>query len=193
VRNIQNSLTKISFVFALIICIAVLVIGCMSGYKGATVTKSGLRFLFEYPTSYSDYEYSLNNEDDMVILFRYLPNTKPQTADRVIRINTWITTTNQPNARAFLKDYLKDIPRLCEGFKLIEQSPIKISGIYGEMIKYSGRMEVAGLNTEYFQAWDAYLDYKGQIITIAVYSDNTVENEAKKDFDHLLKSFKFLD
>jgi hypothetical protein len=176
------------------VSIGILIIGCInnSEYKAVTVTKSGIRFSFEYPKSYSDYTYSLNSENTMVVLFRYLPDTNPQTADREILIDTWITNTAFPNATALLDRFLDDIPDVSKGFKLIERSPIQVSGITGEMIYYSERINNVNLNTDNIKSWEIYLDYKEKIVTISLICNIDNADKAKEEFDYLIQSFNFM-
>lgn len=196
-RILQNRLFFCIFtIISLIILLGVglLLAGCPnnSRYKAVKVTKSGIRFSFEYSALYSDYASSLINDDDMVVLFHYLPDTTPQMADKHLRIETWITDSKFPNAAALLEAFLKEIPNVSEGFKLIERSPIEVSGIKGELIIFTGRTEVVDLNTDNVKGWEVYLDYKGQIVTLLVISNIIKADEAKVDFDHLVQSFKFL-
>lgn len=166
--------------------------GC-SAYREATVIKNGLRFYFEYPRSYSDRNYSLNDKEvDSVDLYRYIPGSKDLEADKAIQVKIWSADANTPSARAFLDGFLEDITWFNTSFKLIDRSPIRVSNIDGEMIVFSEQAGVNLLITGSTKCWDVNLDYKGKICTISVWANLNNAEEAKLDFDHLVQSFKFL-
>jgi hypothetical protein len=192
--------SKLSFLIVLIIT-GILYTGCISSeYKAVTVTKTGIRFSFEYPSSFQDYGYSLNSDDSVydnrVDIMRYVSKGKMPKVDSEIIIQT-MPIDQKTNAASFLEGYLEDIPLFSKNFIVLERKQKKVSSINGELLVCSGNFnqEVVGSHFISYdlKSWDVYLDYKGKIVNISLLSIADIANESERHFEHLIDSFKFLD
>jgi hypothetical protein len=119
-----------------------------------------------------------------------------------------------PNAKAAVEAL---ISYWGESIKLLERSAVTVAGIPGEQIVYSHKPPMimrAPLKLILFTIspdWNArytrrnpqeselritrevYFNYDGLIWNIQIDSDESVAEQAKADFEHLLKTFKILD
>jgi len=192
--NKRKTFLIYAIAFFILLCVVLFFSGCSdnSGYKKVTLIKAGIRFSFEYPSSYSVFKNDFQNGDPLIIP-RYLPDSQKKEADREIRIETFIIDANYPNANALLNGFFDKLQGLWAQFELLERSSVQVSGIDGEMIVFSGLSKTAFINLGQLKCWEVYLDYKGQILTLAFYSKINVADGAEAEFEHFIESFKFLD
>ncbi|MBN1160717.1 MAG: hypothetical protein JXA17_02070 [Dehalococcoidales bacterium] len=158
------------------------------------MTRKGINFSFEYPSSYEEYRYSFQSENFLTILVRYPPDSQEILADREIAILPLVTNIEHPDATSSLNSFLENRVFDYEEFQLLERSSVKVSGIDGELIVFSGYYDVGYLFTsDHLKVWEVYLDYKDFIWILRLSSiiDNTEGVEA--EFQHFIDTFKFLD
>jgi len=81
-------------------------------------------------------------------------------------------------------------------FKLLERSPLTVSGVEGEMIEYlvDKLMPIPvedSKNLEYFRV--VYFDYNGLIWVIEAKCDQEIREQVRADFDHIIQTFIILE
>lgn len=77
-----------------------------------------------------------------------------------------------------------------EHFKLMERSPVMVSGIEGEMIVYETDWSLFGTKLQYVRM--VLFDYDGLIWRITGKAEMELVDQMKADFDHVLETFKIL-
>jgi hypothetical protein len=174
------------------------VISCSNGsmYKEATVTKAGVTFSFEYPSSYKDSMGTLlGNIDDMVMLHIGANVTDDRWLGIIVYHQGRFYPGNFSNAAEEL-EYNLD---LMNGwgpeneFKLLGISDVQVDGIPCKMLATRSQFDPEnpskyGLMT----AREIYFDKDEQLWNIVLFSRAASANQAGKDFNGIIKSFKFL-
>jgi hypothetical protein len=179
--------------FIFVIGITGLLIGCGSNteYIKTAATKRGISYSFEYPASYKK-SLADTSQNATVIGDKYVVASDNMKEYKEFNILLWNPTPDFPNAKARLDYYTGLFENMGGKATFKERSPIKVSGIDGEMLNYSYTLEGSTESSNNAIIWIAFIDYKGQIVHIAASSAIEVAGEAKADFEHIIKSFKFL-
>lgn len=163
-------------------------------YKKVNTNKHGVSFTFECPTTYIDTGTLESDTDNVnqVILVRPFPE-KQGLYDTELYIEIDDSGIHN-NAKSALEYYLYGYAANNPDFKLLGRSTIKIDGIQGELAIHSMTFRQGTFMGPYLSiARDVYFDYGGQIWTIGLASHIEIEDQTKAEFDHIIKSFKFLD
>jgi hypothetical protein len=187
------------FLLGIVLCffmssLFIMINGCFSEYKKTTINESGLSFSFEYTSSFNKPDItSMSSAFTDIILDRYAPEGNNHEIEERIQITIW-KQSNFPNATAYLEYSIQSLQAYWGEFKLLERTPITLSGIPCEMISYSGYFQPFDFAFNHFLVLDVLLDYKGMILDITLTSNaDAQEDRHKSDFEHLIESFKFLD
>ena len=100
-------------------------------------------------------------------------------------------SSHYPNSGALLEERLSMFPRVKKGFKILERSSMKVSGIDGQQIAYSWTSP--SFEPEVVVTREVYFDTKGLIWHLSLDSSETRAETAKADFEHMLGMFKIVD
>jgi hypothetical protein len=182
-------------VFIIIGCLPVN--GCSSitsdGYKRVIVTKSGIRFSFEYASSYKPDSDTLQNgsENSQATLIHF-PKEQKFVPDKMIYIEPMKPDSDHPDAASWLEFYFKGMDHVRANFTLISRETIKVANIDGQKIVFSNTESTVLVRPAVIITRGVYFDYQGLIWEIYVASTQDLSNEAGSDFDHIINTFKFL-
>jgi hypothetical protein len=166
---------------------------CNAEYIEATVTKMGITFSFEYPSSYIDPSGTLTNEYPSGGVTEYVSDNDRYLIKKIITVSIREASLEYPTSGVLIDHAIEDLEMFWGQFELIERSNVRVAGIDGEMVVYSGYFQNLGYTSNHYQVWEVYLDYMGQIVIIMLYSTVNMADEAEADFEHLIQTFKFLD
>jgi hypothetical protein len=187
--------------FLIISCVTIPLVSYFSNdsYRTVTIQKGGVRIFFEYPNSYKDPANSLkeNNrgEENQVILYHLYTSTPIQKVDMVFGIDIQTSGLLYPNAKNALENYLTRLKNSSydNKFKLIERSSIDLSNVHGELAVFSvSYLPDSLLGDQLSEVRVIYLDYNNQIWNFGIEAHKELAEKAKIDFEHIIKSFKFL-
>ncbi len=94
-----------------------------------------------------------------------------------------------------IEKVLEGLP-IWENFKLLEHSPVTVSGMEGEIIVYlvDKLMPIPvedGKNLEYVRA--VYFDYDDLTWEITAKCNQEIKDQVKADFDHIIETFQILE
>ncbi|MBN1692599.1 MAG: hypothetical protein JW845_03490 [Dehalococcoidales bacterium] len=184
-------LHSISIFLIMAFFLGIIMTGC-SGYKEVTLTRKGIQFSFEYPSSYEEFCYSFQSEDFYVGLVRYSVDSQERLVDRKIDIYIFKTDIGRPDATSSLNSFLENRVFDYEEFQLLERSSVKVSGIDGELIIYSGYYDIGYFISEHLKVWAVYLDYKDIIWILIISSAIDTSDGAEAEFQHFIDTFRFL-
>lgn len=177
-------------------------------YKEVTITREDISFTFEYPSLYEDINNTLsdgNQEDwiDLVCSIKYTTPTDEYSQfgryDREFGI-LFFTSSENPyvsvpytNAKEYLEYYINNSIVNGLGFTLIEKSNAVISGIQAEkVISSHGTAYETYLGSHLCKTISLFFDYRNLIWGISLTYHIEVAEEAEKEFDHIVNSFKFI-
>ena len=202
--NKMTSQRAITILISLLLIVGVVLGGCTTGtiqttdteYLKATAVKHGISFSFEYPPSYTKLTpdaFEDNVADFSVSLLYSKPGSTEPKADIQIYVIPLAPIAGRPDAVAWTEEHLKILEQYDNSFELIERSPVRVSGINGEMIVYKSSILGNYLNSPNLICRDVYIDYKEYIWRISVLAIDGMGDQAEPDFEHLIESFKFLD
>jgi|WetSurMetagenome_2_1015567.scaffolds.fasta_scaffold377412_2 hypothetical protein len=191
----KHNFRLVTIIVAIIILIATIAtVSCNTNneYQKVTVTKGGVRFSFEYPSSYQDKNGDLKDSSLLkgIFIFKRVSNNSTwENPDTIFSLNIYYPSEFRPDAKAKLDELLKTVESTDPNtkFNLLERSNLNISNINGELLSYS---KIYG-STHFF--YILYFDYKGLIWSLIIDSLETTSVQAKTEFDHIIKTFKFLD
>jgi len=203
------------------ICVAVilLLLGCNSssdGYKQITVNNELGHYSFEYP---SHYKRNFVDNFDFKVPYATLvlegpvkseeaevfdPNTgeiktvvgKRGTSVIYIGVSNYKVYFGESySATDKIEGVLEDMAKWAN-FKLLERSPLTVSGVEGEMIVYlvDKLMPIPvedGKNLLYVRA--VYFDYQNLTWEIEAKCNQDIQEQVKADFDHIIQTFKILE
>jgi hypothetical protein len=187
----KSNFRLVKIIVAVIILVATIVtVSCNinTEYQKVTVTKGGVRFSFEYPSSYQDKNHTLYNDVTGSFLLK-----------RVNDANTWDNSdtslfgffnTKYPSAQAFLDALLQDLKTADSSnqIKILENSEVMVGGVEGDLVYYSAEYG----KRPHFLTY-VFFDYKGQTCSLNIDALGTVSEQAKSEFNHIIESFEFLD
>jgi hypothetical protein len=192
-RKYKGFRSVTAIVIIIILMTTLLSISCGSidnGYKKIITTKVGIRFSFECPSSYQDKNDTLRLNGSF-LLNRVSDNSTWDNPDTTLYFFIYNPETYFPDAKSKIDELLKteEISYPSANFKLLERSNINVAGIKGESLSYSVVYRVGV--PRYFSY--VYFDYKWLIWAFEIEALDPVSVQAKTEFDHIIKSFKFLD
>lgn len=165
-------------------------------YQKIMVTKKDITFSFEYPATYQNHD-----ETKFSITFlRWDGDTLAPDYSNIntaFSINIYNQTEEFPNATSYLDRCLTNYSDAPD-YELFERSKILLSGVGGEFVSYkmrsghpSGGGEYLDPKTSYFR--EVYLDYRDKQWVISIDCYQEMIEQVTEEFDHIIKSFKFLD
>ncbi len=166
------------------------------GYYLETLTKRDIRFSFEYPVGYEKSDPNPYESTDVktdVVGERYLVLYDETKTSKQINIQLWNPTADYPDAKTRLDYYASNIKNVGTNQEITERSPIRITGVDGEQLVYTYKLENDIGMPSQITCWVAVFEGKGQIWFITMGTNIEPPDEAKADFDHLIGTFKFLD
>jgi len=194
---------KLAIIFLVILSTLMLTLpGCLSPYRTFSYTQGVAHFKFEYPRDLEKVDVSRTDKYSGVYFTREIVK------DGWFDMDLYILVDKAPelDARSRLE---KDITRLEEALKVskvLERSPVVISGISGELVVstydlYSHRIpwpdpvfKGAPQGPELIEiSREVYFDNNGFAWYIRMTSTEEVAEEAKADFEHVINTFKILD
>lgn len=189
--NKHNFLYKI-IALILVLSITLTSAGCNNNeFKTINVTKRGVRFTFECPSSYLDRNHTLDSEMFQGSLL----------LERVDTDNTWdnsnTTFTIGVSDRAQYSNAQGYIDYLIQDFKtagseaqinIINRSPIQIAGNTGEYFTYTETLS----SSSHLLIYATY-DHDNFIWILRMDAFSSISDQAKSEFDHIVKSLKYLD
>lgn len=166
-------------------------------YKTFTLAKGIAHYSFEYRTYYkpknpstSDDKYSGVALDGPII-----NDIKSYTQ---IYVQVWVPSSGRfipPDAKTMLEGDLKMRSEVFES-KILDQSELTIDLVLAEQLVYSERdigPPLLGIREKYYIVTRrVYFDHNRLIWRITMASDSSTAEADKADFEHLLKTFKFL-
>jgi hypothetical protein len=162
-----------------------------NGYQKAIITKGGVRLSFEYPLSYQDTNKTLNSNllKHSFLLKRVDANNTSDNSDTKFTLFIINPSEFRPDAKAEIDEYQKTVESTNPSvkYKLLERSKINVAGVEGEMISYSATYEIP----QFFIV--VFFDYKGMRWNLNFDALDTVSENVKAEFDHIIRSIKFLD
>ena len=180
-------------IFSISVPILLLICGCTTNeYQKITVTKEDISFSFEYPATYQNHDETYFS----ITLLRWDGETLAwdySNFNTVFSIQIFDQTEEFPDAASYLDACLTNYSEAPD-YELFERSKILLSGVEGEFISYKARAGLSGeyINpkTSYFR--EIYLDYgdKRWVISIDCYQE--MVEQVTEEFDHIIKTFRFL-
>ncbi len=191
---------RVLVLLVLILSAIIIILSGCSGYKEVTLTRKGIQFSFEYPSSYIDTNDTLREDSQhkyAVILKR--PSNNPTIDEFDTNFAIWIydIPDNAPDANTLVQDLLQsreNLPSYHE-YEFIEHSSVEVAGIQAELIVYSmkslGVGEVLATYPSVYR--DIYFDYEEHRVDIHISSFPELAEQVEKEFEHIINSFKFLD
>lgn len=171
-------------------CTTVTIISC-SEYKQATLSRKGIRFSFEYPKAYTEYNNAFRNEGSITLVERHLPGNNQQLSDREIRVDTR-KSTDSFRVSESLASFLKQGPIIAKDFKVLDQSKVIVNNLEGQLLVYTWTVDYPWFSSYQQKNWRAYIEYKGIIWIIELLSAYNSSDGAQSDFNTVIQSFKFL-
>ena len=194
-REIKKNNVLPRLMFMLILLFTLLAsISCSTnndGFQKAVVTKLGIRFSFEYPSSYQDKNRTLKDNTyvaNSILLARVDNNNTWDNSDTQFRISI-IDKSIYPSAKACLDATVQNIKRAYSSnqIEVINNSEKRIASIDGYILEY---------NAVYAQQPHAliYLFFDYQDFVWSVYMDarGSVAGQAKSEFEHIVDTFQFV-
>jgi|WetSurMetagenome_2_1015567.scaffolds.fasta_scaffold118221_2 hypothetical protein len=194
-----RSVTVIAIIIILMTMLLSISCGCDNEYRKATVSKNGVRFSFDYPVSYKDSENSLisyEQEPYDVILYHNKSDSPKELDDIIFDISIEDRDPFSPDAKTGMDNLINNYKEANIGnkFILLSRLPIKIAGVQGEQAIFDAmHPPESPIGSDLSEMREVYFDYDGKIINIGIAAHVEVVEKAKADFEHILKTFKFLD
>jgi hypothetical protein len=156
--------------------------GCVSKYeqyyKKYTMNEGIVRFSFEYPKDYLENSYDSSNREVRIWLSELFAKDGP---DKDLSIMAELSTDNI-NAKTRMEESLSYI----RDGEVLEKSPVKVGGVQG--YKFVIRYERKPVKIER----NIYFDFGGWQWILITRSTEALSAEAESEFEHLVKTFKFL-
>jgi hypothetical protein len=186
-RN-KRHLTTLAYVLILI-TILIFTVGCNNdSYRKVNVTRRGVKFSFEYPSSYQDPNYSLSDGYRLITIQlrrnKYSTDANPDTR---FSIKVLPPLYRDDNAKTEMDKFLQDLQSNNNNkLEILNNSEIKIGGTPGYKLSYSA---IEGTR-QYFTV--IYFDNKDLIWEIYIDAYPNVADMTKIEFDHIISSFQFL-
>lgn len=165
------------------------------GYKVFNGQKEGFRIRFEYSENWRKAAIRINDPESKAIALRL----------SIVSLRSVVTLTSNVNranggefidSKGYIDDDFREYSQQPE-FKLIERKNTVLGSVVCEEIIYSYRFiffDTHGMGDidriEFMRTIAA--DYKGRIYSIDLYSTPPEYENIKNDFEHLVRSFKFL-
>jgi hypothetical protein len=182
--------------FLIAIVIIVSVIGCKNpaspGYVYESLAERDINFSFEYPEGYQKGPDNPYGDLGDVVGKIYIFTCNDTVSQKRISIQLWNPTTELPNAKARLDKFAANTNNAGKDSVISERSPLTIATISGEKLVYALTLEDVSIPSR-LTGWVASFDYKGQVWMIVVITNMVIPDEAKADFEHLIKTLKFSD
>jgi hypothetical protein len=209
---------KVSTSLILILLISFIISGCNSSnneYESITVENELCSYSLQYP---SLYEKDIRDHLDFNIPYTYLVLEGPVTIQEaevfdpdigeIITVSgergTSVISIKVLNYKVYYGESYSAadrMERVLEGqaswanFKLLNRSPLTVSGVQGELVEYLVDMLMPipredGKNLEYVCA--VYFDYNELTWVIEAKCIQELREQVKADFDYIIQSFKII-
>jgi hypothetical protein len=166
-----------------------------TGYKQTTANIRGVFISFKYPDSYKDQSGTLTKplEEPFGILLGIPYNSQYgyPLENPILEIGSYKSYSNAKSELDDLLNGYKNLINLKDRYQLIERYTTIVGGIKSESAAY-WIIYVNDPSEKPTFVRVVYLDHKKLIWTIKVSSYQDMEEQAKTEFDHIIKSFKFL-
>ena len=172
-------------------------VGCkgadLNGYTRFTVKEGLALFSFEYPTFFLKPRLDRSHEpayDHVGSLGASIP---PEQGIEFLFIYIRSPSDSFPDSSTKLDSDLKEQFETLRDFRLLERSPIDVSGSRGELITFTYYgltilLEQGG--PEIGTSYVAYFDHDGLIWEIIITADEDGAKDAKTHIEHILETFK---
>jgi hypothetical protein len=178
--------------------LVLLLTGCdNTSYKA--ITKNGLEgsYSFQYPASFED-DINPSNFTGASIFHR-AQSTNPASIDQAIIISIGAIDVSREHLSP-----QQIVDNIIIGYgenpdskiQLFEKSSVRVSGVNGQLIRYWGiggypRMQMT-IDPRRWYKQEVYLEREGMLWAIGLYSLDSLTEESKPEFDHLIRTFKIL-
>jgi hypothetical protein len=190
--KIKQILSSVFLVLVFIAAMAAAGVGCSvtPGYSIATASLHDIRFSYEYPPVYT-FKQTSNTPDALGYDITGVYTAGDELNGKEINIMARTPTADLPNAQAWADKYASTFQQSSDKILDFQISPGQVAGIDCSSIyyKYLTDSPEPALKA---CLWLVMFDYRGYIWNIAVAGSESMAEEAKADFDHLIESFKFL-
>lgn len=178
------------------------------GFKRIVMSKGFAHFFFEYPDDW-DFGPNFNSgseffSDTRVSIGRKVPLADPSRvmfdvgrvsgyrSEILFGLRAERVSRDLPNGK-YLLDLMYDLAKHRPNFALLWRSPVEIDSNVGEQIVYSEMMDqLDGTRIDKITRI-AVFDKGRTIYLMEIIADQSVTDEAKADFEHILKTFRILD
>jgi hypothetical protein len=198
----NTSLYLFLLVFVLILPLFVGCNGDNAGYEKATVIKGSMTFSFEYPNSLKDTDNSIKNR--FIYEFIRLGDSIDTKIDgkthtrKSLRVGIWDITSSIFDAKTKIDREVEILTAgnyLIQQVEILERSNTLISGISGELLHFNAVFpdETSTSENHLMSSRSLAFVYEGYIWVIDYNTYVELENEASVEFEHIVKSFKFLE
>jgi hypothetical protein len=178
--------------------------GKSSAYKLFQAQKGEPFFVFEYP-DYLDiefYDYYLNPTLNSTVYLANPDASRQQGKAKSLGVSIFESVEEPQKVFDDQLARVENIPGMMEDFKILESTQVSFSGLEGwesiysqTIIPHMGYDRPFGYGTKptamaYF---DLVFKYSRNICTISFMSDLATYKQAKKDFEHIIRTFQFLE
>ncbi|MFC2035816.1 hypothetical protein ACFLUJ_06825 [Chloroflexota bacterium] len=192
------------FTLVIVIVIGILILTVGGGNRTFTLREGIGHFSFKYPSRYEPEivrtETGPLGPETYVVLFTSTTGhaiVEYHDAEILVHIgNIEARGRNSEEAAEFNISYWSRD----EDFRLIERSSIEVAGIRGEQIVYSYVNEFTphvslGMHSVNKPAIrrGVFFDYNGQSWSISVTGHESIDDIVKKDYNHILETFKIIE
>lgn len=181
----------------------ILMTGCNdgdTGYKEVTVTKGSITFSFDYPDTLWDS--SNTTQNSFIYEWIFLSDSADDNQigkiqyKKALVIRIWDITNEFFNAETVIDQTIEVLTTgnyPFEQVELLKRTNTMISGISGEMVHYNAVFPENANNNHLMSCHKLAFIYRDYIWAIDYNAYIELENEASAEFEHIVKSFQFLE
>jgi len=184
--------SRVLLIIALWIIMLFMVTSCKEesrSYKEQRVEVDSVTFTFESPVDYDSQDFHMPENNIYIVFARSSPEGDHN--EILLHVDTIEPWPERPNAKSLLEFDL-ELDRNRSDFRLLERSSTMVGTIRAEQVVFSYSTSAFELNLAVVER-RTYFDHGGLIYNLWVSTDQRVADTANADFEHLLKTFKFLD
>ena len=186
-------LNKIFIIFLTLVITLIITSGCSINndqYKKVTVTKNGIRFSFEYPSSYHDLNHTLDSPilTGSLLLVRKVKYSSENPDTKLMMSIT--TGSSYSKAENEINNIIKELQQSdpSNHINILENKEIYVAGVKGFYLYFYAEY---GQVPRYLT--HVYFDWKDRTFKVNMDALEPVADKAKNEFDHIITSIKFLD
>ncbi len=173
--------------------------GC-AGDGESVVRSAAANFSFGYPPTYLKPYVQNLTEHSTSASVNFAHSEEGRSADAFIFIDVTKANDYYRDYRSLMEDNLiwAQEGQEEDRFKIEERSPVTVDGAQGEVVVFRYiTFELADVGTELGGrpaiSYEAYFQGNGLLWSIIVQSIASRADEARADFEHVMRSFRFLD